>query len=244
MTISTEEMIFYAFAEANGELIDLDSIKICDPPEPDILCKLKTGEIVYFELTECVTPEVPRELYTKLKVHKLFEKNLESHPLGEIIIKMYPAKMIHVGFRDGLTISQIRATIPQIFKFLSKSDPTKSVLNFYHPFEFPPLQNIAGDIEIYSYNGELPEFRIDKMIEAIPSNILVPEAVRAKYRKSYETGGRRVYLLAFFLHQFEHFYDGGEEFLHSLEDEMIKMGDFTGLYVYSWVNKRNIYPIT
>ena len=55
-----EMQVFEDFVNRSGLPIDHQSIRKCDPPEPDILCKV-SGEYVAFELAEVCSPEIPRE---------------------------------------------------------------------------------------------------------------------------------------------------------------------------------------
>ena len=56
-----ELQVFEEFINRSGLPIDRQSIRKCDPPEPDILCKV-SGEYVAFELAEVCSPEIPREI--------------------------------------------------------------------------------------------------------------------------------------------------------------------------------------
>ena len=53
--------VFEDFVKRSGLPIDRQSIRKCDPPEPDMLCKV-SGEYVAFELAEVCSPEIPREI--------------------------------------------------------------------------------------------------------------------------------------------------------------------------------------
>ena len=52
-----ELQVFEDFRSRCGKPIDRH--RTCDPPEPDILCKM-SGEYVAFELAEVCSPEIPR----------------------------------------------------------------------------------------------------------------------------------------------------------------------------------------
>ena len=56
-----EMQVFEDFVNRSGLPIDHQSIRKCDPPEPDILCKV-SGEYVAFELAEVCSPEIPRAI--------------------------------------------------------------------------------------------------------------------------------------------------------------------------------------
>ena len=53
-----ERKVFEDFISRSGLPIDRQSIRKCDPPEPDILCKV-SGEYVQFELAEVCSKEIP-----------------------------------------------------------------------------------------------------------------------------------------------------------------------------------------
>ena len=54
-----EMQVFEDFIKRSGLPIDRQSIRKCDPPEPDILCKV-SGECVHFELAEVCSQEITR----------------------------------------------------------------------------------------------------------------------------------------------------------------------------------------
>ena len=56
-----ERKVFEDFISRSGLPIDRQSIRKCDPPEPDILCKV-SGEYVGFELAEVCSQEIPRAI--------------------------------------------------------------------------------------------------------------------------------------------------------------------------------------
>ena len=56
-----EMQVFEDFIKRCGLPIDRQSVRKCDPPEPDMLCKV-SGEYVHFELAEVCSPEIPREI--------------------------------------------------------------------------------------------------------------------------------------------------------------------------------------
>ena len=56
-----EMQVFEDFIKRSGLPIDRQSVRKCDPPEPDMLCKV-SGEYVQFELAEVCSPEIPREI--------------------------------------------------------------------------------------------------------------------------------------------------------------------------------------
>ena len=56
-----ERKVFEDFISRSGLPIDRQSIRKCDPPEPDIRCKM-SGEYVAFELAEVCSQEIPRAI--------------------------------------------------------------------------------------------------------------------------------------------------------------------------------------
>ena len=54
-----EILTFEEFVGRSDLPIDRQSIRKCEPPEPDILCKV-SGEYVAFELVEVCSPEIPQ----------------------------------------------------------------------------------------------------------------------------------------------------------------------------------------
>jgi hypothetical protein len=64
-----ELKVFSAFADRCGLPIVPGSAEKREPPEPDILCKLQTGETLAFELAEACAPEFAAAISSALQGH-------------------------------------------------------------------------------------------------------------------------------------------------------------------------------
>ena len=81
-----EMRVFEDFINRSGLPIDRQSIKKCDPPEPDLLCKV-SGEYVAFELAEVCSPEIPREISSVLQTGGESKFIWSGNPVSEIARK-------------------------------------------------------------------------------------------------------------------------------------------------------------
>ena len=116
-----EMQVFEDFVERSGFLIDRQSIRKCDPPEPDMLYKV-SGEYVAFELAEVCSPEIPREI-SHIPPTEGVSKFIQSgNPVSEIARKKikqskdyrtdYPIELLF--YTDGRVVQPPDMSIPSI----------------------------------------------------------------------------------------------------------------------------------
>ena len=113
--------VFEDFINRSGLPIDRQSIKKCDPPEPDILCKV-SGEYVTFELAEVCSPEIPREISSMLQTGGASKFIWSGNPVSEIARKKikkskkyrtdYPIELLF--YTDGRVVQPPDMSIPSI----------------------------------------------------------------------------------------------------------------------------------
>ncbi len=81
-----ELQVFEDFISRSGLPIDRQSIRKCDPPEPDILCKV-SGECVAFELAEVCSPEIDSAISHALSTGGVSNYTRSGNPVPEIARK-------------------------------------------------------------------------------------------------------------------------------------------------------------
>ena len=123
-----EMQVFEDFVKRSGLPIDRQSIRKCDPPEPDMLCKV-SGEYVAFELAEVCSPEIPREISHIPPTEGVSRFIRSGNPVSEIARKKieksknyrtdYPIELLF--YTDG------RVVQPPDMSILSIQD------SFHHP---------------------------------------------------------------------------------------------------------------
>ena len=116
-----ELQVFEDFISRSGLPIDRQSIRKCDPPEPDILCKV-SGEYVAFELAEVCSPEIPRAISHIPPTGGVSNFIRSGDPLPEIAKKKikksknyrtdYPIELLF--YTDGRVVQPPDMSIPSI----------------------------------------------------------------------------------------------------------------------------------
>ena len=116
-----ERKVFEDFISRSGLPIDRQSIRKCDPPEPDILCKV-SGEYVAFELAEVCSPEIPRAISHIPRTGGVSNFIRSGDPVSEIARKKikksknyrtdYPIELLF--YTDGRVVQAPDMSIPSI----------------------------------------------------------------------------------------------------------------------------------
>ena len=121
-----EMQVFEDFIKRSGLPIDRQSVRKCDPPEPDMLCKV-SGEYVQFELAEVCSPEIPREISHIPQTGGVSKYIRSGDPIPEIARKKikksenyrtaYPIELLF--YTAGRVVQPPDMSIPSIQKLFS-----------------------------------------------------------------------------------------------------------------------------
>ena len=116
-----EMQVFEDFIKRSGLPIDPQSVRKCDPPEPDIRCKM-SGEYVAFELAEVCSQEIPRAISPTLRTGGVSNFIWSDDPIPEIARKKieksknyrtdYPIELLF--YTDGRVVQPPDMSIPSI----------------------------------------------------------------------------------------------------------------------------------
>lgn len=109
-----ERAIFWEFAGACPLPIVPESIESREPPEPDILCSLATGEQIAFELVESIDSGLAADFNISVELPRLLKKHCPTLPgLGS-------GGLIAIDFKDEISKrTQIQA-IPLLVEELKR----------------------------------------------------------------------------------------------------------------------------
>ena len=185
---------FRRFAEVCPLAIDVESIENRLPPEPDIMCRLSSGEEIAFELVEIIDQEWARLTSGMFRDRKALRAAFDAAS-GEfraaLDARLHNA-LVYVEFTNDATSSQRRGAVPAILHQL-----TDLPIDFEGRWRPPAGTQLADVLRGFtisrgSFGG--PEFDV-----SAASSIGEPtvDRIRTKYRRTYATT-RPIELLAFY----------------------------------------------
>jgi hypothetical protein len=116
-----EKSIFREFVEVCSLEINEESIKSGDESknEPDILCQLKDGSSLAFELTEAVDNKIPQKDHIIEKAGKFWEdykNNTLPKDKKERFERVFSGCSLSLTITDDATQNHIKKAIPKIFE--------------------------------------------------------------------------------------------------------------------------------
>jgi hypothetical protein len=116
-----ERMVFASFAAVTNFPVVAGSIASAEPPEPDIVCKIKGEGKAAFELVEIIDKgyahEVAKEAKTRVELNESFRRS--KGPARSKLDELYSDALIFVQFKDYPSFQTRRGVIPAIFQFLA-----------------------------------------------------------------------------------------------------------------------------
>ena len=177
-----EMYIFGAFAKVCP--LEITSFESKDPPEPDILCQLKDGSSLAFELTEAVDDRVPQRMDNAQKAEKFWEdyKNNELLPEDkERFDRLFSGCSITLNLNKQTTMPKIKKAIKYIFKKYKNSYRCQLGLIQRVKSDFPDCYE---SIKIEPKDGE-PEFRCSRAMSISPKFVI--NIIKNKFERNYET---------------------------------------------------------
>lgn len=187
-----ERAIFKSFAKICPLGIDVESIESRLPNEPDLLCRLKDGSPIAFEVT-CANPQNLEEMQSvNRNLREIFE--LEIAKWAPEVRRRYGNYFIRIndaGWRAGSNRPPFnkRHLIPEIMKFLANNTPENEEI-FQTALEKNPrlggYVNITLEQELGNY--EEPYIDATYTVEIPRQYGLVRNAIRRKLAKNYSCG--------------------------------------------------------
>ncbi len=181
---SREIIIFSRFAPVCGLRIRPDSIKRCQPPEPDILCTIEGEGPVAFEMVEIIDEDLARRTYGQIKFQGLFEQAYEDLPPDNhaSFKKKFHNALIYVGFCSTAS-SRIRGNaIPLILDLLARTD--NEFIGTLTPSRKSPLYEAVKEINVSRGKFIGPCFDVEAVGSFADPAI---ERISTKFKKNYRT---------------------------------------------------------
>jgi hypothetical protein len=191
---SAELATFRLFAAVCPLGIDLGSIEPRRPPEPDVACRLASGEDVAFELVEIIDRNWAR-LTSRMLVEREALRAMFDEATGDFRAALHATlhnALVYIEFENGARSRERSGAIPTILTALA-SMPTEYE-GRWRPSADNPMRGVVRSISVSRGPWPGPEFDV-----AAVSSIGDPtaERIRAKCQKTYVTT-RPVELLAFY----------------------------------------------
>lgn len=120
-----EIRIFKKFAELYPYLINPNSIKKKDPPEPDISCSLSDGSILAFELVEIIDEDLAMARYDSLRLEEAFKDVLKKQPQKRKQFELnFNNAITKVIFNKKISFRRKKNSVPIIIDYLLTLDKT------------------------------------------------------------------------------------------------------------------------
>lgn len=162
-------------------LLEIVSFDSKDPPEPDILCELKNGNKLAFELVEAVDHNQARQHDLSISVKQEMRQYYESlsGSSKNNFNNLYGNADLFFKFGDDLTKNKILNNLPEIFTFLLSLDE-KSEGNIKNTT--PNFPNVCKKIRINRGCFIGPMFNISNAMYIKDG---VTEALSSKFNKAY-----------------------------------------------------------
>jgi hypothetical protein len=177
----SELRTFREFVEIARLPIVMESIVKRDPPEPDVLCRFRDGEVRAFELVEICNPQNAHFMYSATEKHGLIVSAYLGLPLQ--IRQAFDVRFIDVPlsfrFRRDASMSYLRQALPRVLTELA-SVPSRQ--DEYTQFS----AKAAGAVTSVRERGKLNDpgqvnFNIGGQYDPVVSL----DAVEAKLHKTY-----------------------------------------------------------
>lgn len=174
--------VFRQFAETSTLGIDLDTISKRDPPEPDILCRTRSGESLAVELVEVRDEHLAKVTSDKLTLEKAFSNLVEGR---QQVPPGVQDAFIRVCFDKDASLRRRKQTLPKLLNALRDlpphfcgevGDATKRIANCVKTVAIHRYGNVGG-----------PHLEVAAVTSFGDTTI---ETVLAKIKKRYEPEGR------------------------------------------------------
>ena len=180
----TELEIFSRFADVCSLSIVRESIAKRIPPEPDILCKLATGETVAFELVEIIDEDWASLTSGQVRDMKSLREAYQATAgdLRRDLDERIGNALVYVSFVADVLARERRAVIREILGHLSTVGPDFS--GDWAPTFGTSLHRIVRNIRISRGDFSGPEFDVEAVASIADPTVA---RIRAKWLKSYNT---------------------------------------------------------
>lgn len=174
--------------------LPVDSFENRPPPEPDILCWLKTGQAIAFELVELCHPVNAAFWGRCILLSRLIEEAYSglTNDLKPRFDSRFAGKPLSFDFRAGATTNKIRNSIPGVLAELVSQPETEDIYRAFSPVIRDVLVSVAVRGRVYDQNQ--PAFNIAGSFQ---QGDVTPETIKSKLNKVYVTR-HPVELVAYF----------------------------------------------
>lgn len=233
-----ELVVFRHFAEVASLPVLPESIRKCDPPAPDIVCELISGETRAFELVEVCNPTNARFASSGHSLGLTLDRTFEGlQPSVRAAFKArFGPRPLCFYFRPDATMNRIRNLLPSL---LSELIEMPEVDNAFQGFSADPSSRV---VERVRYAGKLkdpdgPNFSIGGFFDP-ETDVL--GTISAKLVQDYVSDAP-IDLLA----HFGAFAWSKNTGYHTLLSELLSqrgLGPFSRIWVLEWEGIGFVFP--
>lgn len=182
-----EIRIFKKFTELCPYLINPNSIKKKDPPEPDISCSLSDGSILAFELVEIIDKDYARSRHGPPRLEKAFKDMLNKQPQKRKQFELnFNNAITKVIFNKKISFRKKKNSVPIIIDYLLTLDKTAE-----GKFSPKGLNKVLIDRGEFKVRPKIEVDRSAWIHDPLKENIL------KKFKKNYKINSRTE-LLAYY----------------------------------------------
>ena len=229
-------MFRHFVVQANFPVIK-ESIEKRNPPEPDILCRLKDGNQVAFELVEVCHPQNVRFSAKSQIVGRLLEETYNSLPaeLRQAFDSRFGGKPLSFAFHPEATTRQISTALPLIFSELINQWKGEEEYCTFSARTSKVLHSVK--LRGHVYERDRPFFNIAGSFQ---SEEIVVQTIVSKLSKKYETP-HPIELLAFIGAWAWGKSTGWQDALGPILQSQ-GLGPFRRVWVLGWDEVQFVYP--
>lgn len=179
-----ERRLFELFAEYANLPVITDSIQTCAPPAPDILCTMRDGAKVAFELGELSDEKFRQGNGTMLQSRDLLWRAFRSlaPSYQSELQRYYASALISVQFSPTASLRRREDVLPQLFEWMASDLPERETLAPMLP------TSVEGVVEKLVISRPYPAFTIEPgfATRVVPPTLrIVDKKLKAIYESEY-----------------------------------------------------------
>jgi hypothetical protein len=181
-----ELKVFTSFVTTLRMAVIPGSVKLMEPPQPDILCEVSGQGIVAFELVEIIDRSfangIAKEIKTRAELNESFRR-LEGQQ-RPTLQGLYSDAIIFVQFKNEVSFQKRKGIMPTVFRFLAtlpsgfKGDVDRKTLPLRGSLDYifvSRIRGLAGPMFDCNSGGSIGD----------PTISAISEKCRTVYRSKY-----------------------------------------------------------
>jgi hypothetical protein len=189
-----EKSIFLKFVLCANKILQIikQTIKVSEPPKPDICCKLADGRTIFFEIAQSIDSSLSLNCNLSIKLtHEIYRNfNLLQHQSLKIIKTKFKHHFISIKLFNKITKNKAISSFNEIFDWLVKYNiKSNNSIN----------SRVVEEISITKSSINGPIFNFDTCISFDDPII---KTIEKKFQKKYSTN-YPIFLLIYYSKEFD-----------------------------------------